>query len=66
MKLFPTFILACTVILSGCSTVPNPSPGKLAVQVTTLLGMPASEHDVRIQVDGRFVGNYNPEGTVQV
>lgn len=64
MKHFTTFLLACTVILTGCSTVPQTPPGKLTVQITTLLAMQASERDFRIQVDDRFVGNYNPEGTV--
>ncbi len=64
MKHFVVSILACALILAGCSTVPQSPAGKVSVQITTLLGMQGSYRDFRIQVDGRFVGNYDPDGVV--
>jgi hypothetical protein len=64
MKCTLSALCGCALILCGCSTVQHPPPGQLAVRITTLLGLQASHHDFRIQVDGRFVGNYDPEGTV--
>jgi hypothetical protein len=62
-------ILLSAALLCGCANVNNRSvatvePGSLAVRLTTLLGMEGSDHDARIYVDGRFVGNYESDGTV--
>ncbi len=61
-------VLLCAVLFCGCASVNhraagNVSPGTLTVRLTTLLGMEGSERDARIYVDGRFVGNYEPDET---
>jgi hypothetical protein len=40
---------------------PSP-PSKLTVQIPSALGFNASVSDFRVFVDGRFVGNYTPDG----
>ena len=62
-------VLLCAVLFCGCASVDhraagNVAPGTLAVRLTTLHGMEGSERDARIYVDGRFVGNYEPDETV--
>jgi hypothetical protein len=61
-------ILVCAALFCGCAS-PNDraagsvAPGTLTIRLTTLLGMQGSERDARIYVDGRFVGNYEPDET---
>ena len=63
MKYIAPLLLSCAV-MCGCSTVPHSPPSKLAVQIPSALGFNASVGDFRIFVDGRFVGNYTPDGVV--
>lgn len=65
MKTHLRTTLACLLLTSGCATTPQVGSGQLQIRITTLLGLQAAnERDFRIQVDGRFVGNYDPEKTV--
>ncbi len=60
-------ILVCAALFCGCTTPKHradTAAGTLAIRLTTLLGMQGSERDARIYVDGRFVGNYEPDETV--
>ncbi|MEI6784559.1 MAG: hypothetical protein WCQ21_27010 [Verrucomicrobiota bacterium] len=63
-------LLVCAALLGGCSGPSHLAGGEqksgaLAVNVTSLLGYEGSFSDARIYVDGRFVGNYEPDnGTV--
>lgn len=62
-------VLVCAALLCGCASANHRaagdgSAGALAVRVTSLLGMEGSYRDARIYVDGRFVGNYEPDKTV--
>ena len=64
-------VLLCAALFCGCASVNhrtagNVAPGTLAVRLTTLLGMEGSQRDARIYVDGRFVGNYEPDETALV
>lgn len=63
MKTILTMFLFCAVIC-GCSTVPHSPPGKLIVQIPSMLGFEASASDFRIFVDGRFAGNYTSDGAI--
>lgn len=66
MKHTVILLLACVSLLCGCSTARHStkSTGALTVRIPSTLGFEASETSFRIRVDGRFVGNYNPDGTV--
>lgn len=55
-------LLFCAVIC-GCSTAPHSLPCKLVIQIPSALDFNASVSDFRVLVDGRFVGNYTPDGT---
>lgn len=62
-------VLACAVLFYGCTgphhrTGGERSPGALTVEVRSLLGYEGSFSAARIYVDGRFIGNYEPEKTV--
>ena len=61
-------VLLCAALFCGCASVNqraagNVAPGTLAVRLTSLQGMQGSYRDARIYVDGRFVGNYEPDET---
>jgi len=61
-------MLVCLTLFSGRATATDrPAAdqvaGMLALRLTSLLGMQGSERDARICVDGRFVGNYEPDET---
>jgi hypothetical protein len=62
MKSFAVLLIACAFLPTGCQTSPPPPSGKVAVEISTLLGLQGSSRDFRIQIDGRFVGNYQPDG----
>jgi hypothetical protein len=54
--------------LCGCASVDHRaageiSTGTLAIRLTTLHGMQGSYQDARVYLNGRFVGNYDPDGT---
>jgi hypothetical protein len=62
-------LLLCVAGICGCASsnqhaAGNVAPGTLAIRLTTLHGMQGSLSDARIYVDGRFVGNYEPDETV--
>ena len=57
-------VLLCCAVMCGCTTVPHSPPSKLAIQITSALGFDVSLSSFRIFVDGRFVGNYTPDGAI--
>jgi hypothetical protein len=62
-------VILCAAWVCGCASANHRATrdgpaGTLAVQVTSLLGMEGNYRDARIYVDGRFVGNYEPDQTV--
>jgi hypothetical protein len=59
-------VLLCVALFCACASANNQAagnvvPGTLAVRLTTLHGMEGSSRDARIYVDGRFVGDYEPD-----
>jgi len=63
MKHIVALLLFCAV-MCGCSTVTHSPPSKLTVQIPSALDFNASVSDFRMFVDGHFVGNYTPDGSV--
>ena len=62
-------VLLCLTLFSGCTTANRGmakagAAGTVTVRLTSLVGMQGSYQDARIYVDGRFVGNYEPDETV--
>lgn len=66
MKYTVILLLACVSLICSCSTAQhsNNSIGSLTIRIPSTLDFEASETGFRIRVDGRFVGNYNPDGTI--
>lgn len=70
MKLYYILpILLCVALFCGCSTADRGmaeagAAGTVTVRLTSFVGMQGSYADARIYVDGRFVGNYEPDETV--
>ena len=66
MKYSITLLLAGVSLLLGCATARHADQpaGSLTVRIPSGLDFTANEADFRILVDGRFVGNCNPDGTV--
>lgn len=61
--------LSAALGLCGCAQVREPASGlkdrgSLAIRVTSLNGMKGDQREARIYVDGRFVGNYEPDETL--
>jgi hypothetical protein len=64
-------VLVCAPLFNGCTTAHRRAAeagaaGTVAVRLTSLLGMEGSYRDARLCVDGRFVGNYEPDETALV
>jgi len=65
--ILPVFL--CAALFCGCSAANRGiaeagAAGTVTVRLTSLVGMQGSYQDARIYVDGRFVGNYEPDETV--